>query len=476
MAFRVRQAFACRSCPAPFSWLVWLALLATFHGMAPALRAQPRWPSVNEWHSPAVARLQAQLDRPFHGHYIETPVTDVLAALSKATGIQIAYFDAYLLEEASESPITKNFDGISARETLRLVLYRWEMDYQLDDNLLTVVKAKQLEAGDAGPEPALRVYDLGPLLSDGQTADELAEQLRLVLPGPATTPQVPRFNDLLPVGPQMGAPARQGDVPRQLRTYRRLLIARDTEPGQWAISRQLATLAAGLGRDLPRASAELVDPLPAPARWASINERQSASLARQQQVLDRRVTVLGATEDRNVWDVLDEFRQLHQIERNYVMSVFIQEQGLGPDTPRFPSTLVNVTMRNALRRHQAALKETFSVRKDALLCSDIIEAAYTRFTRTYDVSPLLDEGESARELRELLLATLPNEELPRGYLRKGEPPAPRQIALFGKLLMLRDTEVGHIAAAELLATLAQGLGKEAPKLPVIPPDKPAAAP
>jgi hypothetical protein len=173
----------------------------------------------------------------------------------------------------------------------------------------------------------------------------------------------------------------------------------------------------------------------------------------------------------------DQSRVAIQIDRRG-----LDNAGIGTDTP-ITKNLKEVSLRSALRLILDDLNLTFVVDHEVLLITAPDKAEAAAQVRIYNVAPLLRDGLTAAELAVALHEVLyPDLPLPPGA--SGGPAAPpavgaggmpgmapdaamgggssavpggRRIVPLKNLLLVRATTLGHEAAANLLAAIAQSL-------------------
>jgi hypothetical protein len=164
--------------------------------------------------------------------------------------------------------------------------------------------------------------------------------------------------------------------------------------------------------------------------------------------------------------------------------------GVGTDTP-LTKNLKDVSLRSALRLLLEDLDLTFVVNHEVLLVTSREKADANFQVRIYSVAALLRDGSEIQELAAMLrqaldfevpapiavgfavaMQAVPNsggEEAGAAACPAGETagclaapaaPSPRRLIPYQKLLVVRDTDQGHEAVANLLGALAESLKKE----------------
>ena len=186
-------------------------------------------------------RIMAALDGPTEMEFIETPLKDVIEAIKIRHGIEIEP-DSKAITDAGgtlDMPITVSIKGVSLRSALRLMLREHELDYALADEVLIVTRFES--------PYLLRQYEVGDLLSDGESIDSLADVVRFALPrtsAPAAKSEAPQpnGNPAAPAGPAAGgglgggAPDQASTPEGEVVTYGTLLLVRASDRGQMNVN------------------------------------------------------------------------------------------------------------------------------------------------------------------------------------------------------------------------------------------------
>lgn len=190
-------------------------------------------------------RIMAALDGPTEMEFIETPLKDVIEAIKTRHGIEIEA-DSKAITDAGgtlDMPITVSIKGVSLRSALRLMLRDHELDYALADEVLIVTRFES--------PYLLRQYEVGDLLSDGESIDSLADVVRFALPRTSAPPAKsdapqPNSNRAAPAGPAAlggpggglggGAPDQASTPEGEVVTYGTLLLVRASDRGQMNVN------------------------------------------------------------------------------------------------------------------------------------------------------------------------------------------------------------------------------------------------
>lgn len=142
-------------------------------------------------------------------------------------------------------------------------------------------------------------------------------------------------------------------------------------------------------------------------------------------------------------------------------------------------TTHGIRLRSVLRLMLDKLHLTYSVHDEVLMITTPAGAAKKATTKVYDVSKILDLGDTADDLARTLEATLAARQLPAS---ESEPAvmtpdqvlavlhtteaasASRRISAYGQMLLVRDTTSGHEQVDELLRALQASVVRRAAEL------------
>jgi hypothetical protein len=126
------------------------------------------------------------LDEPTDMDFVETPLKDVVAAISiRHENIPIV-LDLKSITDAGgsgDTPITFQLKGPSFRSALRLMLHAHDLDFVLSNGLLVITSAEK--------PTTLRKFEVADLLSNGTSIEELREAVRFALPRVTEDPAMP---------------------------------------------------------------------------------------------------------------------------------------------------------------------------------------------------------------------------------------------------------------------------------------------
>lgn len=201
----------------------------------------------------------------------------------------------------------------------------------------------------------------------------------------------------------------------------------------------------------------VASPLSAQTRWPSINERQSPALARPH-------TALALPQECEfietpLRDVIDFLRDVNKAPI-MLRGTIANDAGARPITLH----LKEVSLRTVLNTILGDLGLAYTVENEQIVITSQEEAARRPVLRTYDISTLLEGGETQHLVD--LITRMTGPKTPAGvapqFPADDVPAANRELATYGHLLIVRDTEAGQTRVAELLATLGHALGRDFP--------------
>jgi hypothetical protein len=128
--------------------------------------------------------IMKTLDEPTDMDFVETPLKDVITAISiRHEDIPIV-LDLKSITDAGSSadtPITFQLRGISLKSALRHMLREHGLDYVINDDVLQITSAES--------PTTLRQYDVADLVRDGTSIDSLAKAVYFALPRTSTAAQ-----------------------------------------------------------------------------------------------------------------------------------------------------------------------------------------------------------------------------------------------------------------------------------------------
>jgi tetratricopeptide (TPR) repeat protein len=121
----------------------------------------------------ARAKIEAELREPTQLEFVETPLTDVIDYLKERHKIEIQ-LDRRALSDVgigTDTPVTRNLQGVSLKSALRLMLRELELTYIIKDGVVLITTPERAES-----ELETRIYPVGDLVlpsgsTDGSQAD-----------------------------------------------------------------------------------------------------------------------------------------------------------------------------------------------------------------------------------------------------------------------------------------------------------------
>ncbi len=137
-------------------------------------KPQPKTPrsSVSVGFAGSDQQILNELDEPTELEFVETPLIDVIAAIStrhKNIPIQL---DA--AKARPDTPITFKLQGFPLRYALRLLLKEHDLDFVLSHDVLLVTSIEK--------PTILRKFEVADLLSNGTSVEKLGKAVRFALP------------------------------------------------------------------------------------------------------------------------------------------------------------------------------------------------------------------------------------------------------------------------------------------------------
>jgi hypothetical protein len=121
--------------------------------------------------------IMKALDEPTDLDFVETPLKDVIQAISVRHNNIPIQLDVKSITDAGSSadtPITFQLRGISLKSALRLMLREHELDFALSHDVLVITSAEK--------PMTLRRFEVADLLANGTSIEELSEAVRFALP------------------------------------------------------------------------------------------------------------------------------------------------------------------------------------------------------------------------------------------------------------------------------------------------------
>ena len=217
------------------------ALLAVFALTAAIASAADLIQPVSPMKTGNEQALEDALDDDTHFEFIQMPLSDVVAYLEDLhkAGIRL---DKKSLEAAgigSDTSVSCMLKGVSLRSGLRLLLDDQNLTYCISDETILITTREGAEK-----RAAVRVYDVSPLLAEGDSAGELARVLVATLAGRklgAAQKPAEAIN-----GDKNGKPATAVKPARSISSFRHMLIVRDTTLGHREVAEVLTSLREGL--------------------------------------------------------------------------------------------------------------------------------------------------------------------------------------------------------------------------------------
>jgi hypothetical protein len=126
------------------------------------------------------------LDEPTDMDFVETPLKDVVQAISvRRDNIPIQLDDKSITDAggSADTPITFQLRGVSLKSALRLMLHAHDLDFVLSHDVLVITSAEKPRT--------LRKFEVADLLSNGTSIEELGEAVRFALPRVTEDPAMP---------------------------------------------------------------------------------------------------------------------------------------------------------------------------------------------------------------------------------------------------------------------------------------------
>jgi hypothetical protein len=196
--------------------------------------------------------IMKALDEPTDMDFVETPLKDVVSAISILHKNIPIVLDLKSITDAgsnADTPITFQLRGIPLRFALRHMLHEHELDFVIHDGVLVFTSADQ--------PTTLRQYDVADLVRDGTSIDSLVNAVNFALPRTSTPTQPapgaagPRGVGIpgaaaVPGGPASGgfgggAPSSFGPD-GEVMPFQTLLLVRATDRGHANVETFLAEL------------------------------------------------------------------------------------------------------------------------------------------------------------------------------------------------------------------------------------------
>jgi len=155
----------------------------------PVLAAGPRCRAVAE------IKILRALDSPTTFDFDDTPLAEVVDYLKDFHKIEIQIHERALEDVGigSDTPITRHLKGITLRSALRLMLKELDLTYIIRDEVLLITTPEEAEESSY-----TSVYEVGDLVTEDETVEELATVVGIALDEDADT-QIATFRTLLVV-------------------------------------------------------------------------------------------------------------------------------------------------------------------------------------------------------------------------------------------------------------------------------------
>jgi hypothetical protein len=144
--------------------------------------------------------IMTVLDDPTEISFVETPLKDVVAAISQKHDIPIQ-LDLKAITDlggSADIPITFSIKGTSLRSALRLMLHEHELDFAVHDEVLLFTVEDR--------PTRLRQYDVGDLIEHGVSTESVIKAMVFALP---------RSEDITANSGQLEAAVPAGSGPRR---------------------------------------------------------------------------------------------------------------------------------------------------------------------------------------------------------------------------------------------------------------------
>ncbi len=123
-------------------------------------------------------RIMQVLDEPTKLDFVETPLKDVIQAISiqhKNIPIQLDLKAITDAGSTADTPVTFQLQGIPLKSALRSMLHEHELDYVLSNGALLITAAEKSSS-------TMRQYDVSDLIERGVSSDSLVTALTFALP------------------------------------------------------------------------------------------------------------------------------------------------------------------------------------------------------------------------------------------------------------------------------------------------------
>jgi hypothetical protein len=176
------------------------------------------------------ARVREALSSPTRMEFTEMPLIDAVDYLKDHHGIEIQ-LDNRALEDAgvgSDTPVTRNLNGLPLSSSLRLLLEDYDLTYVVRDGVLMITTADKAEN-----YLELKVYDITKEVAEDAQSAEVGETLALL-----------RRSTL--VNPQQGPAAPDNFT---VLPFRNLLIIRASQHDHEALDKLFAEMKSKLAND-----------------------------------------------------------------------------------------------------------------------------------------------------------------------------------------------------------------------------------
>ena len=197
--------------------------------------------------------------------------------------------------------------------------------------------------------------------------------------------------------------------------------------------------------------------------WLSITLEQSQAADKIEQTLSDATTLEFI--ETPLADVAAYLGELHDINVQLDTRA-LEATGIASDTP-ISRDLRNISLRSALRITLADLELTYVIADEVLLITTPEKAHDRAEIRVYKVDGLLTGDDDANELAVAISDMLKDSSASTGGpvardIHASRESSPRQITAYGKLLIVRDTTMGHRKITNLLKAMQRGIDATRP--------------
>jgi hypothetical protein len=128
---------------------VWLLTVSAVRAEGKPPAKEPQASAAKESHlCGGEAAIETALGKPAQLHFVDRPLNDVVEYLKEHYGIEIQ-LDKKALDDVgigSDTPITKNVNGISLRSALQLMLRDLKLTWMIQDEVLLITTPEEFES------------------------------------------------------------------------------------------------------------------------------------------------------------------------------------------------------------------------------------------------------------------------------------------------------------------------------------------